>query len=92
MTEYRLEDLLPEGVALDAIKRMLVEVDRKIAESVVNYKFVAQMVGDNQQFPSGDVLTLIIAQRYAEFLRTWDGEDMYIPFLFARLTSNAVTK
>lgn len=90
--EFNLEDLLPTDAVRETVMQMLVQVDRKIAESTVNYKFMMQMIGETQTLPSADVLTMIVAKRYADALRDWDGEDMYLPFLFARLTVKEVSR
>jgi ArsR family metal-binding transcriptional regulator len=81
-----LEDLIPPGMFLDKVKALILEVEDRIGEASLNYKFTMQMIGDEQQLPSADILTLIIAKRYAEHMNQWDGTDMFLPFLFARLT------
>lgn len=92
MTEFNLDDLIPRGEELEVLKKCLAEVDFKIDETVVNYKFVMQMVGEDSPVPSKDVLTFMIAKRYALAMKEWDGSDLYLPFLFARLTALEVLK
>lgn len=90
--EFSLEKLLPPGVMLDSVKDMLKGVDAKIEESATNYKFLMQMIGEDTEIPSADVLTLIIAQRYALHMMDWNQSDLYLPFLFARLTVKEVMR
>ena len=92
MAEFNIDQLLGDPDAVANAKKMLAEIDRRLEESRINYRFAWQMLGEETSLPTSDVLTLVIANTYSELLKYWDHEDYYLPLMFAVLTVREVTK
>lgn len=92
MAEFNIDQLLGDPDAVENAKRMLAEIDRRLEESRINYRFAWQMLGEETSLPTSDVLTLVIANTYSELLKYWDHDDYYLPLMFAVLTVREVTK
>lgn len=87
-----IEDLLKDPSRAEQVRELFADIDRRIDESSTNYRFVMQMIGEHADLPNKQVLALIIAASYVECMRNWDGQDMFLPVLFAELTVRQVMK
>lgn len=92
MAEFDVEDLVPDDAVADKVREMLTFVRQRLEEGELNYRFIFQMLGDSQKLPSKDALAVIIAKGYAEHMRNWDGNDMFLPMMFAELTVREMTR
>ena len=92
MAEFDIDQMLGDPDAFERAKAMLAEIDRRLEESRINYRFAWQMLGEETSLPTSDVLTLVIANTYSELLKYWDHDDYYLPLMFAVLTVREVTK
>jgi hypothetical protein len=89
--DFDINEIIDNPETLAKVKEMIADIDSKLTESQINYRFVIQMIGgDGVRLPTEDVLTVFIAKTYADKMRQWDGSDMYLPMLFARLTVKEV--
>lgn len=92
MAEFDIEQMLQDPEQARKAQEMLAEIDRRLEESRINYRFAWQMLGEETSLPTRDVLSLVIANTYSELLKYWDHDDYYLPLMFAVLTVREVTK
>lgn len=90
MTEFSIENLLSDPLARAEARRLLDAVNASIEESKINYRFMWQMLGEDNELPTDEVLTLIIANGYRQALLHWSPEDVWLPTVFAALTVREV--
>lgn len=81
-----LEDIYSDPDVIRRIRLMIAEADERLEQSDVNFKFMTQMTGTAPGDMDREALIAFTATTYYNFLKTWDGEDMWIPFMFATLT------
>lgn len=94
--QFTLEELLKDSVARKALVESLNVIDQKIEESVFSYRALVQFVNDGlmegaEKMPNLDVLTFIIANRYAAAIAMWDG-TMSLPLMLARITAKEMLR
>lgn len=87
-----IEDLLNDPSKADDVRRMFADIDDRIEKSQINYRFMWQMMGEDRELPNQQVLAMIIGSAYAQQMREWDGQDMFLPILFAVLTTREVMR
>ena len=91
MDEYGIKEALQPGPQRDALIAALKVVDAKIEEAMFGYRALEQFVKNgmmpgSERMPDMDVLTLIIANRYAKAMAEWD-YGMELPLIFARMAA-----
>lgn len=89
--ELDIEALISDPVMLARVKLSIEEAKKRIQDTVVNYRFVMQMLPATTAIPSEDLVTLITAKAYAEAISEWDG-DMILPMVFAVLTMKEMAR
>lgn len=97
MDSFDIEQMFQNPEEVLKAREMLAEVSRRLEESKINYRFSWQMLKDGMfgselSIPTQDALALVIASSYSDLLRRWNGEDFYLPLMFAVLTVREVTK
>lgn len=89
--ELDIEALIGDPLLLAKVKSSIEEAKKRVQDTVVNYRFVMQMLPANTPIPSEDLVTIITAKAYAEAIMEWDG-DMILPMVFAVLTMKEMAR
>ena len=89
--ELNIDALIGDPVMLAKVRLSIEEAKKRVQDTVVNYRFVMQMLPANTAIPSEELVTLITAKAYAEAIMEWDG-DMILPMVFAVLTMKEMTR
>ncbi len=81
-----LEEMYDDPDVIRRIRLMIAEADERLEQSDVNFRFMTQITGTAPGDLDREALIAFTATTYYDYLKTWDGEDMWVPFMFATLT------
>lgn len=91
MAELNLDDFLDPALG-QHLKDMYDDIVARFDTASLDYKFMIQMLGDKLPIPTEQALTVIIATRYMQAMRNWDGVDPFLPMTFAYVTMREVLR
>lgn len=83
--EFDIEALIADPAMIARIRSTIGEARQRVKDTVVNYRFVMQMLPGESPLPTDDTMVLIMSKAYAEAIANWKG-DMMLPMVFAVLT------
>lgn len=89
--EFDIDALVNDPALLARIRGTIDEAKSRVGDTVVNYRFVMQMLPESTALPSDDSMILIMAKAYADAIATWRG-DMMLPMVFAVLTMKEIAR
>lgn len=87
-----LEDMFDDPDVIRRIRLMIAESEQRLDQSDINFRFMTQISGTAPGDLDREALIAFTAMTYYDFLKTWDGEDMWVPFMFATMTVRSLVK
>lgn len=83
--------MTPEQIQI--VRDTYAEAMGRVEESVVNFKFIEQMLGGEKRMPSDELLAVLISNSYMKSMAEWTlGSHPSLPMVFAILTVREVKR
>lgn len=88
-----IDEVLDDPRVVETFRQLAREGRERIEKSRLNRRFIEQMeYGAKLRKPTEDLLVMIVAREYAKEMRAWDGQDMFLPIMFALMTVKEISR